>query len=367
MNEPLVLEQLRWERRDLALRSPLNTSAGRIEARTVVLLEARVRTDGETTRGFGEVAPLPSRSGETVEACVDLLSRFDAGVELDSPSTIDAGLPDVCELPALRFGVELAVLDALARRRDLPLRDLLGNGKLGAVPVQHTQGVGSVERTVNRARDAVERGFSCIKLKVGAASLEGDLARVRSVRRACPDATLRLDANGAWSFDEATAAVDELSGFDIDLIEQPTAADDIDALEELAERSPIDIAPDEACAPLDRTRRLIERAIVSAVVLKPVALGGLLPTVELIELARQNGVRVILSSLIETAIGRSAIAHLAAAHPQLSGPHGLATGPWFADDVAAEPDRIDGGRLALRPGAGAGVEPTLEQPRGGRR
>ncbi|MFW5967828.1 MAG: enolase C-terminal domain-like protein, partial [Persicimonas sp.] len=121
----------------------------------------------------------------------------------------------------------------------------------------------------------------------------------------------------------------------------------------------VDIAADESCGTYERALHIIDRGLVPVAVLKPSRLGGLLPTARLIERATESGVRVVLSSLIESAIGRSAIAQLAAARPDLAGPHGLATGAWLADDLAPTPDRIEGGTLALRGGVGLGFEPTV--------
>jgi L-alanine-DL-glutamate epimerase-like enolase superfamily enzyme len=68
----------------------------------------------------------------------------------------------------------------------------------------------------------------------------------------------------------------------------------------------------------------------------------------------------MISNLMESAVGRAAVAHLAAAWPSLAGPHGLATGVWFERDVAPEADRISAGFLRLRPGPGLGFEPVLD-------
>lgn len=359
MSAPTELISLRWERANLRLEAPMVTGAGRVTDRQVVLLEATLNVDGEEVVGVGEAAPLPGWSRETLDECVARLEQL---------STLDRMPPleSLEDLPSLRFGLELSLLDAQAKRRSESLSRYLadtGIEPLRRVPVQHTIGARPADETRAHAVDAVKDGFDCLKLKVGAASLDEDVERVASVRHACPDATIRLDANGAWSLPDARRALEALDA-DVDFVEQPVAADDIDALAELASTSPIAVAADESCAPLERGRRLVDEALVPVVVLKPSMLGGIISTLRLIELAEARGVRVVLSSLIESAVGRAAIAHLAASRPDLDGPHGLATGAWLADDVTTAADRIERGQLHVPSGAGIGFTPELSEAGG---
>ncbi len=356
------LQKLAWEPIDLELSSPLITSAGTVSARELLMIRAELTIEGMRVQGFGEAAPLPGWSEETVDNCIAYLDGLDAERDFDSVGQLDEVFPALGRLPSLRFGVELALLDALARHAGKPLRDLLAAPDipaLDAVPVQYTLGANSVEPTISAARTALDAGYECIKLKVGRQAPADDIARIRKLHRAVPDAALRLDANGAWTLSVALSVARSLADCGVDLIEQPVARDDITALVELVEKSPVDIAADESCVPTSRARRLIDARQVDAVVLKPSALGGILPAAELATLARERGVRVVWSTLLESAVGRSAVTQLAASLPEFNGPHGLATGPWFAADTAPDEDRLLGGRLVLRDGPGLGFEPQF--------
>lgn len=371
MRTPFRLDRLVCEPIELELSTPLVTSAGSVHARKLLMIRAEVTfygtgaaTTGATTsvRGFGEAAPLPGWSRETLDDCAEFVGSLDAERDFDSVGRLDEVFPGLGRLPSLRFGVELALLDAVARHVGEPLRELLAGPDvpaLDAVPVQYTLGATSVEQTVTAARTALAAGYECIKIKVGKQAPGEDIERIRQLHGAVPDAALRLDANGAWTLSEALSVARSLAGCGVDLIEQPVARDDITALVELAEKSPVDIAADESCVPTSRARRLIDARQVDAVVLKPSALGGLLPAAELAKLARERGVRVVWSTLLESAVGRSAVTQLAASLPELNGPHGLATGPWFAADTAPDEDRLSGGRLVLRDGPGLGFEPQF--------
>ena len=353
---PVGIIDLQWRTLDLELASPLVTSADRFEHRRVLVLRVKTEIAGEQHVGYGEISPLRGWSEESVEDCEAMLASLADRLATVEPMTL-LEVHRLVDLPALCFGLELACLDAVARHLGCPLRALWAPDSTpcpDAVDVQYTLGAASIKETLKKARSAVEQGFSCLKIKVGATSASVDIERISEVRRACPDVVIRLDANGAFEVDEARFFLDNLAGLGVDLVEQPVAFDDLDGLAKLSTHSAIDIAADESCIPRRQRRRLLDERIVDGLVLKPMALGGLLATRELIEEAAGRDMRVVLSTLIESAIARRSIAQLAAACPEVRGAQGLATGSWFATDLAPEKDRIVEGQLVLsdRPGLG---------------
>lgn len=365
--KPIQLLDLQFRDVELPFVADFATGSGRHNRRQLLVLRAVVDIGGKTTVGFGETAPLEGFSTECLD---DSRAVLEALFEMDAPITrrfnfshrrdLDAAIPWACGIPSLRFGVELAILDAIARHRNLPLCDLLaqsGATPQTEVPVQKTLGAAGVATTVDAASAAVDDGFSCLKIKIGASTPSADAVRIEAVRQRCPDTAIRLDANGAFSVEQARRFIDAIRPLDIDLLEQPVPPSDTGAMARVCADSDIDIAADEACA--YSCRHLLKDRSVDAVVLKPTCMGGLLPTLELIELARTRGLRVIISNLLTSAIGRRAAAHLAAALDDQTGPHGLATGSLFARDLAPADDRIDGGRLILDTGPGLGLVPGL--------
>ncbi|QDG54399.1 o-succinylbenzoate synthase [Persicimonas caeni] len=362
MNTPFHLQKLEYREVDLELTKPLVTSSARYETRSLLLVRAQIRAGEHLVEGFGEVSPLPGWSDETLANCIETLDAAPTDVEFDAVRALDEVLPTVAELPSLRFGVELALLDALARLRETPICRLLaserGRMPLASVSVQATIGAKGPDETVAAARAAADEGFNCVKLKVGALPIATDIARIARVREACPTLMIRLDANGAWTPQQAREVLEGLWKLNIDIVEQPVAPEHFDTFVDEADAlTAACIAPDESCVPAAHAHELIDAGKIGAVVLKPQALGGLLPTSTLIDDALRKGVRVVLSTLLESAVGRSAVAHLAAAYPDVLGPHGLATGGWFASDLAEAPDSILDGSLRLRHGSGLGFEP----------
>ncbi|MDT8437738.1 MAG: enolase C-terminal domain-like protein [Wenzhouxiangellaceae bacterium] len=349
----------------LPLAEALRTGRGAYRERSIVWLSAQIDCDGTRVTGHGECAPLPGWDDDTPDAQCRALARIPLPLTLDHPNQIDAAGPDLAGRPTLRAGLELALLDALARHQSLSLAGLLaalraaeGSGPRVAadsIALQRTLGSLPTAATVAAVEQAREDGYRAVKLKVGADPLAADQDRLTAVRERIGALELRADANGAWTVAEALQALRKLP---VALIEQPVAPGHLAEL--LAQRpgTGTRIAADESCTGAHAAERLIDDGRIDALVIKPAALGGLLPTLALAERATAAGVQIILSNLIESAIGRAGVAALAAVLPEHPGPHGLATGGWLAHDLA-ERDRIEHGRLWRRDGVGIGFDPAL--------
>lgn len=319
---------MRIESFSLPLREPLSTAAGDISAREGFL----IRVD-EPAIGRGEACPLPGWT-ESLETCREALH----GAE-PTPETLDS-LP-----PAARHGVVLALLDAAARDAGEPLYRHLGReDRINWVPVNATVGDADRESTVDRVRSAVADGYDTVKLKVGNRPLDADLARVRAVRAAEPDLTLRLDANGAWERPTAADAFDTLAALDVSYVEQPLPAADLTGHEALRDAG-VGIALDEGLYEhgLDT---ILEAGAADALVLKPMAMGGPEVALEAAVIARGAGVEPIVTTTIDGAVARAAAVHVAAAIPDISA-CGLATGPLLGSDLQADPAPIDNGRARV--------------------
>jgi O-succinylbenzoate synthase len=191
------------------------------------------------------------------------------------------------------------------------------------------------------ARLAVEAGGSSFKIKVGD---DGDVDRVAAVRSAVGrSARLRVDANGAWTVDEAVAAIARLAVYDLELVEEPVAR--LEDLARVRRRVAVPVAADECIRTLDDARRLAALSAADALVVKVQPLGGLPATLDIIAAA---GVPAIVSSLYETSVGLGAGLALAACLPELPYACGLGTATLLAADVVAEPLVPVDGLLAVR-------------------
>ena len=344
----------------LDLARPLGTAHGEIRRREgfVVTVERGFGgDDGGSAVGLGEATPLPGWT-ESREACAAALSQFDD--EVGSERALEA----LDATPAARHGVSLALADAAARDAGARLATHLANeagvdaAPADAVPVNATVGDGSPAETAAEARRAVEAGFDCLKLKVGARAVAADVERVRAVREAVGDAVaLRADANGAWDRETARRALDALAPFDLAYVEQPLPADDLDGLAALRGDDRTDdtagtvpIAADESVATCG-VDAVLDAGAADAVVLKPMALGGPDRALAAALRAREFGVDPVVTTTIDAVVARTAAVHVAAALPDAS-PCGLATGSLLDEDLAPDPCGIADGRIAVPTGPG---------------
>ncbi|MFC7165773.1 mandelate racemase/muconate lactonizing enzyme family protein [Halospeciosus flavus] len=303
---------------------------------------------------FGEATPLPGWT-ESLDDCRAVLDDArDALREND----FDRALTVCRDAPAARHAVSLARADLRARREDVPLYRHLGTSTAReTLPVNATVGDADVDETVARARDAVDAGYPCLKLKVGVRSVDADLGRVRAVREACPDVALRLDANEAWSREAAHRAFDALADLDVAYVEQPLAAEDLAGHAALRDGHPeTPVALDESLARFSVERVLAEGA-ADVAVLKPMALGGVDVARYAARVAERRGAAVTVTTTIDAVVARAGAVHLAAAvAPNRA--HGVATGDLLARDLPTGGDErplpVEGGAVGVPQGNGLG-------------
>lgn len=327
---------MRVERFSLALANPLDTARGRIDAREGAL----VRVGGDGPRGVGETTPLPGWT-EGLDEALAALASADEATPL---AALDA-------TPAARHGLATARLDAAARERGQSLAERLADGSpADAVPVNATVGDASPDETAARAREAVAAGFDCLKVKVGARSVAADAERLRAVREAAPDATLRADANGAWDETEATEALDAFAAVDLAYVEQPLAGADLAGHRRLRETTETPLALDESLAEYGLSELLAADA-ADLLVLKPMALGGPDRTVAAARRAREAGLDAVVTTTIDAVVARTAAVHAAAAIPDVPA-CGLATGAMLAEDLYPDPAPIENGAVRIPDGSG---------------
>ena len=341
----------------LSLARPLGTAKGTIRHREGDLL----RLDAGGAHGVGEATPLPgwTESLTDCRAALDAVAetgdgalRAAVGAEPNDPlaEAPPALIEALDDAPAARHAVESAVLDAHGRHERRPLASLLADDPAATVPVNATVGDGSVVETVAAAREAVDAGFDCLKLKVGAGDLDRDVARLQAVGAAVGDGVaVRADANAAWDRRTAHEAVDAFAALDLSYLEQPLAADDLDGHAALRGRG-VGIALDETLATTP-PEAVIDADAADVLVLKPMALGGPARAHAVARWALAAGVDPVVTTTIDAAPARTAAVHVAAAVPDVR-PCGLATADALDSDLVPDPAPVEAGAVAVPAGPG---------------
>lgn len=360
----LPFQRLRWWRCRIPFRAPFATARDQLEERQSVLV-ALEASDGCV--GWGEIAPLPGfgrRMGNTLgclEMAAERLVKAPASDVFFATvvSNLDLLFPGAATSAsvAVHCGLEMALLDLVGQTAGASIARLLAEEPATTIPVNATVGAMETARAVELAAAAAAAGYRAVKLKVGMLPDAGaEAARVAAVRAALgPAVRLRLDANAGWSVAEAVAVLRACAPFAIDYVEQPVAAHDLDGLATVRRQAGVPLAADEAVTGVDAVERLLALEAVAVLVLKPMALGGALATWELAALARDRGVDVVITSMLEAGVGIAAAAQLAAALPPPLRPCGLATAALLESDLLTAPLPIDGGLLHLPAGQGLGV------------
>jgi o-succinylbenzoate synthase len=343
----------------------MRTARGEFTDRDSVLLELR---DADGVAGFGEAAPWPGFGTETAEQARALLLEAEPllrGLALE-PGVLPRGIEVLLSgAPAARAAVQGALCDLAARRAGRPLADELAAGvgagdlagrgaALRRVPTSVLLVSGESSMLREEAARARASGHRAVKIKLGAATLDVDVARARAAREGLgPGIRLRGDANGAWSLAAARAALAALAPFEFDYIEQPLAADDFEGFVDLHHDAPLRLAADESVATEAGALRLLEAGTVDVVVLKPATLGGAACALDLAGRARRAGIEVVFSHAFESAVGARHALHCAAAWGDPAASHGLCTGGLFDPDLAVPVECRDGqAEIADVPGIG---------------
>jgi O-succinylbenzoate synthase len=195
---------------------------------------------------------------------------------------------------------------------------------------------------------AIVTGSGCRTAKVKVAEPgqppAADIARVEAVRDAIgPDGSVRVDANGGWSVDEAAGMLRSLARFGLEYAEQPCAT--LDELAELRKRVDVPLAADESIRRAEDPMKVRAAGAADIVVLKAQPLGGVQAA---LEIAAACGLPVVVSSAVESSVGLAAGVALAAALPALDHACGLATMSLLSGDVTAAPLAESGGELPVR-------------------
>jgi L-alanine-DL-glutamate epimerase-like enolase superfamily enzyme len=317
VSEVLSVSTVRAYRLEIPLQTSYELAYGSFEA--VENLVVRVQTESGL-RGWGCAAPDSHVTGETVEGNLGALREvlFPA-LHQSGESTVEELLRKIREGapgdPAARAAVDLALHDLWAKRRGISVQALLGGSRRG-IPTSITIGIMNIQETCAAAAQHLAEGFEILKIK-GGRDPEEDIARVRAVRRACgPEVTIRLDANQGYSVDQARAVMGALAE-EIELIEQPVDAGDLDGLAALAAEAVVPVMADEPVLGPDEAREVLRRGL-RLVCVKLMKSGGLSAAARLCDIAEEYGARVMIGCMDELPISMAGAAHLALSHPAVA-------------------------------------------------
>lgn len=331
------------EERVLHFKQPAGTSRGVYTERKSWFVTV---SDGDRC-GVGECAPLPDLSCDARADYAEVLRRFCDELEQTGEIPYEA----MRDYPSMLFGLETAMLNL---REGCRLFDTaFARGEVG-IPINGLVWMGSYDEMLQRMGQKLEQGFGCVKLKIGAIDFDQELELVRRIRDrfSFHEVELRLDANGAFPFDEALYKLELLSQYNIHSIEQPIRQGQWAFMAKLCRESPLPIALDEELIGVnDREMKSHLLTVIKPayIVLKPSLHGGMAGCREWIAAAREQGVGSWITSALESNVGLNAIAQFCSSvyGDDIRMPQGLGTGQLFTDNIPM-PLEIRGDRLWLK-------------------
>ena len=322
--------QAEIEERIFHFKQPAGTSRGVYHTRKSWFVTL---TDAEGNTGTGECAPLPNLSCDDIPNYAEVLSRHCQSLETSGEIPYENLRP----YPSMLFGIETALLHL--KSKGLRFYDTPWSQGEEGIPINGLVWMGTMEEMKERLSDKLENGFSCVKLKIGV-DFDKELKLLEYVRSRynSTQVQLRVDANGAFSVDEAEKCLERLLHFDLHSIEQPIRAGQRQEMARLCRKAQLPIALDEELIGVntpDEKEHLLDKIKPSYLVLKPSLHGGILGTIEWVEMARKRGIGTWITSALESNVGLHAIAQLTA-HlygSNISMAQGLGTGLLFTDNV----------------------------------
>jgi L-alanine-DL-glutamate epimerase-like enolase superfamily enzyme len=317
-------------------------------------------TDADGVEGWGEAAP-NRFYGETTDSVLAALRELGPVAERvlsHDPFALEDLETELNRALRLNGSVKSAISaaahDLAGKRLGVPVHRLWGLDAAKAPVSSFTIGIPANEAELERrVEEAAE--YPVLKVKLGS---DRDADIIRAIRSAAPTKTLRVDANAAWTPKHALRMIELLMDYDVEFVEQPLPAHDLEGLRFVRDRSPLPIIADESCVVATDVPKLA--GIVDGINIKLAKCGGLREALRMIATARAHGLIVMCGCMIESSLGITAAAHLAPLldHADFDGAALLADDPFTGASIA-------GGRIAIPDAPGLGVRARdAERPAG---
>jgi O-succinylbenzoate synthase len=349
------IEQIELRHLSMPLVAPFETSFGVESEREALIVTLR----GEGLTGWGEVVASrePGYSPETAQTEWHILHEFIIpnvlGKEFADVETLEAVYDKVRGHPMAKAGIQAALYDLLAKAQGVSLQKMLGGSgekvKVGvSVGIQPT-----TEALVERVRAYLADGYTRIKIKIKPGR---DVAEARAVRKAFPDILLQVDANSAYTLDDAKTikAMDDLK---LLLIEQPLSEDDIFDHAKLQPQLKTAICLDESILSARHARWARELGACRIINIKPGRVGGLREAIRIHDYCAEHDIPVWCGGMLETGIGRAANVALASLpNFRLPGDISASARYWKEDIVEPAFTLNPDGTLAVPTSPGLGVQ-----------
>lgn len=267
--------------------------------------------------GYGESVPDDHVTGESWESTYAVLKHQLAPAMIGENPLQFEKIHDrmnriIRDVPAAKAAIDIACFDIAGKALQVPVYQLIGGRFHDKFPITHVLSIGSPEKMANEAAERVAMGYRSFKMKVGTEVMK-DVARIQAVReRVGDDIAIRVDVNQGWVNAATTLrGVRALESLDIDWLEQPVKADDIDGMVEVKSKTWIPLMIDEGLHGVKEMREIIAKRAADKVNIKLMKCGGIYPAMKLANMAEMAGIECQVGSMVESSVGSAAGFHVA--------------------------------------------------------
>lgn len=272
-------------------------------------------------KGWGEATPLHSINGETQATVIATLQKVGPtylNQKVTSFSRVaNDNLRTMPGQSAALSALDMALYDAASQAAGLPLAEFLIGTHRNRLQSDITIGITSLPETVTQTQNILDKNVFVIKVKTGL-DPQNDYDRVHAVRNtAGPNIAIRIDANQGYDAPSALRALELLAPLDIQFCEQPVPRHDLDGLKWLHQRSPIPIMADESCFGPEDAAHLAKTEACKLINIKLSKSGGLYRARQIADVCHAHNTTCMMGGMVETRLGVTAAAHLAASHPAI--------------------------------------------------
>ncbi len=336
------------EKKCFVFKSPGGTSRGVLTEKHAWFI--RLWDDASPgTIGLGECSVIPGLSPdfkdfESYEAdihtvCKELIALQDFETLEEQDLQNFWFFDKLRDRPSILFGLECAIIDLLQGGRSFFYNTAFTRGEK-AIPINGLIWMGSEAFMQEQIEQKIAEGFNCIKLKIGAIDFEAEYALLAGIRErfSAQELVLRVDANGAFGYEEGLQYMERLAGLDMHSIEQPIRAGNWVKMASLCRETPLPIALDEELIAVnhpDEKKRLLDLIRPQFIILKPSLHGGISGTSEWINFAEERQIPWWITSALESNVGLNAIAQFTSTFDNTLH-QGLGTGSLYVENTPTD-------------------------------
>lgn len=295
--------------------------------RTVVNAETvyvKVTLDNDIV-GYGEAPPTHVITGDSLQSISYVINEIFKPILLNEPITqlellMEKINTSIVRNTSAKAAIDMALYDCFSQYANLPLYQLLG-GYRDEIETDYTVSVNEPDEMASDAEQFIENGFNVLKIKVGKDDIDVDIKRIEAIReKVGNDVTIRLDANQGWTAKDAIYAINKMEqlNLNIELVEQPVKAHDLEGLKRVTDNTNTLIMADESVFSVHDARRVLEMQAADLINIKLMKAGGIHEALKINKLAETYGVKCMVGSMIETKLGITAAAHFAASQANIT-------------------------------------------------